>query len=193
MERTKYNFPKIKIVSSKAVPTKNGTRLIIDLSVEWNSKTPTNILINNNNTVKFNKNKTTANRSDIKERNKKFLPLANQLAKTILTKKNMNYTTSQLSGWSSEIRKLSELFNIDYDRIEKALDWYDDHIGDMYTPAIYSAFTLRNKFPALENAMEREKNPYSNGKPKSKFIGGRKYDLCPDGQYRNIHGELYIE
>jgi hypothetical protein len=105
----------------------------------------------------------------------------------------MKYPISQINQWADEIRRLSETFKLSYERIEKVLDWYEDNIGGEYVPVVESGFALRKKFSALENAMEREKHPFSNGKPKSKFIGGRKYDLCPDGQYRNIHGELYIE
>lgn len=209
MERTKYkNSSKIEVIPTneikvnftKVSKTKNGIRLLIDISLNKPvPKTKQNrakdiILYNNIKKIYLSEGPFQGkNCPTVQERTRKYLPLANQLAKTVLTKKNMKYPQSQINQWADEIRRLAELTKISYERIEKALDWYEDHIGGEYIPTIESGYSLRKKFLALENAMDREKTSFSNGKPKSKYIGGRKYDLCPDGQYRNVHGELYIE
>ena len=43
-------------------------------------------------------------------------------------------------------------------RINEALDFYEDHIGDKYIPVIESGAALRKKFTSLENAAKRNNN-----------------------------------
>lgn len=86
----------------------------------------------------------------------KFLPLAEHLARIIRTKKNIKVTTPQLKSWANEIRKLSEMNSVPYERIKVALRWYKKNIGGEYIPVIESGYSLRMKFMKLESAMDRE-------------------------------------
>lgn len=100
---------------------------------------------------------------DISMRAKEFLPLAEYLYKIISTNKNIKYNATNLKTWSNEIRKLSEINDIPYRRIKKALRWYKDNIGGKYIPIIESGFSLRMKFLNLEAARDRSENGYNTG------------------------------
>lgn len=123
------------------------------------------------------------NRPTKEVRNNKYLPLAKQLSKTIQTKKNVKHSLPQIKQWADEIRRLKEQSGIEYDRIEKVLDWYETNIGGEYIPVIESGYSLRSKFIRLEDAMKRI--PISN---KPKFIydpDQGRFDLAEDGKYRH--------
>lgn len=125
----------------------------------------------------------------IQERNKQYLPLAKYLANIILTKKNISFTTAQISSWANEIRQLSESNKIDIHRIKKALKWYKEQIGGEYIPVIESGYSFRVKFSKLENAMNRK--TYKQ----NKFIidDGIKYVMKADGEYYHCRtGKRYI-
>jgi len=94
--------------------------------------------------------------SSVKNRTKEYLPLASKLADVIKQNKNINTPPQRLHSWSNDIRKLSEQDGVDFPRIEKALDWYQDNIGGEYIPVIESGATLRSKFVKLEDAMKRQ-------------------------------------
>lgn len=93
--------------------------------------------------------------TDIKNKNKEFLHLAEKLATTIQSNKNIKVPPSRLQSWAGEIRKLSQLEGVAPARIEKALDWYAENIGGQYIPVIESGASLRSKFIKLEEAMKR--------------------------------------
>ena len=60
-----------------------------------------------------------------------------------------------LTSWANEIRKLVEIDGVSIQRVETALDWYEENIGGQYIPVIESGSSLRNKFIKLEDAMRR--------------------------------------
>jgi len=129
-------------------------------------------------------NKNVGGESDkpsIETRNKIFLPLAKHLSKTIQKKKNITHTALQIKSWANEIRKLSEMNNIEIPRIKQVLGWYRDNIGGEYVPEVESGASLRNKFVRLEAAMTRGKAPHH---PKPNTIGHR--DKNEDGSYRQF-------
>lgn len=95
-------------------------------------------------------------KSSSKERNLKYLPLANYLAQIILTKKNMRYTSSQILSWTNPIRQLIETNGVSPQRIKSGLKWYKKNIGLPYVPVIESGTSLRDKFSKLESAMQRD-------------------------------------
>jgi len=196
MERTKFPQGKyaLKIIEAKAY--KISGKIFIKLQLEEHQPPTTlrQIYINKNKTLSEGvlKKKNT-NRPTLKERNRKFLPLAQQLAKTIQSSKNMKYTARQIQQWSDEIRRLSEMNGIDYERIEKVLDWYEDNIGGEYVPVIESGYSLRQKFQKLESAVERDKRPNLNGVPKVKYIDNMAYYLCSDGKHRNKAGAIHVD
>lgn len=85
-----------------------------------------------------------------------FLPLAKKLAETVQSSKNIKVSQTKLTSWANEIRKLSQVEGVEPARIEKALDWYAEHIGGQYIPVIESGSSLRTKFIKLEEAMKRD-------------------------------------
>jgi len=105
-------------------------------------------------------------RPSLKERVSKYLPLAERLAEIIQSAKNVRITTRKLTSWADEIRKLVEYDGVGWDRVERALDWYAEHIGGEFVPVIESGKALRDKFLKLEGAMQRKskgrEKPVSN-------------------------------
>jgi len=91
------------------------------------------------------------------ERNHIYYPLAEKLAQTIESSKNIKITATQLKQWTNDIRQMEESSGISYKRIDFALTWYRKHIGQAYVPVIESGRALRDKFLKLEAAMERER------------------------------------
>jgi len=117
----------------------------------------------NNTPSRDNKN----GRLSIKERNKQYLPIVRKLSRVIRQAKNIKHTPAQLRSWANEVRQLVERNGISPDRINKALDWYEEHIGGEYVPVVESGKSLREKFIKLEEAMQRDekgtRNPTSMG------------------------------
>ncbi len=91
----------------------------------------------------------------IKERTEQFIPLASKLAVIVRSTKNIKVNHTKIVMWANEIRKMYEVDGIEYARVEKALEWYADHIGGQYIPVIESGSSFREKFLRLEAAMER--------------------------------------
>jgi hypothetical protein len=110
----------------------------------------------------------------IKDRNEKYLPLAQQLAETIQSVRNIFFSAHQIAQWGNEVRQLSELNKVEYDRIKNALDWYKDNVGGEYVPVIESGASLRSKFIKLEAAINR-----SNGKFRKTSLDNAKSDGQP--------------
>ena len=94
-------------------------------------------------------------RKSNKEKNIEFIPLANRLADIVKSNRNIKIDKSRINSWANEIRKLSTTDGVNPRRIGDALDWYQDNIGGSYIPIIYSGAAFRNKFLALEDAMNR--------------------------------------
>lgn len=105
-----------------------------------------------------------SNKSTILERNKQYLPICSKLSRIIQSKKNIKHTPAQFRNWSDEIRKLVEGNKISIKRINIALDWYKNRIGEKYIPVVESGASLREKFTRLENAMKRD-DDYKVGTP----------------------------
>lgn len=102
------------------------------------------------------------------QRTEDYIPLANHLAKTVQTTKNIAFTKRQIKSWAKDIRLLHEENKISVERIKRALKWYRKNKGGQYIPVIESGSSLRSKFLKLEDAIDREKNRgYSNGQKKT--------------------------
>jgi hypothetical protein len=91
----------------------------------------------------------------------KYLALATKLSEIIQTKKNIKHTKSQIQSWSKEFARLEQENGIQYQRQKAAMRWYEEHIGDPYTPVIESGTSFRNKFIKLEAAIVRSENSYT--------------------------------
>jgi predicted ArsR family transcriptional regulator len=124
-------------------------------------------------------------------RNNEYKPLAERLSKIVCQRKNMRHTSRQILSWCNDIRRLVEENNITIDRINLAVDWYELHIGEQYTPVIESGAALRDKFTKLESAMERTQKKYKPKQPPHIIHGAWRYDLQTDGSYRNKKGDRY--
>ncbi len=89
------------------------------------------------------------------DKNSRYVPLAEKLAFIIRKNKRINVTSQRIASWANEIRKLVETDGVSIQRVETALDWYEDNIGGQYIPVIESGSSLRSKFIKLEDAMRR--------------------------------------
>lgn len=110
----------------------------------------------------------------------KYLALATKLSEIIQTKKNIKHTKSQIQAWSKEFARLERENGIQYQRQMAAMRWYEEHIGDPYTPVIESGTSFRNKFIRLEAAIIRSENSYT---PKTKNNSGLAHF---DPEYNDI-------
>ena len=199
MERTKFSnlnqtlkiCPRKVLVKHWNYNEKTGDIKIL-LEVEGSLLKPPTYIYNNNKTLLEVLDTKKNVRHSKKERNIRYILLAKRLYVAVSSKKNIKYNPNQLLEWCNDIRRLEEENGIEYNRLEKLLDWYVDHIGDDYVPVVESGYSLRLKFLRLEDAMNRK--PLGNGYKKPFVIeDGMKYSLCSDGRYRNKSGALYIE
>jgi hypothetical protein len=90
------------------------------------------------------------------DKNSRYVPLAERLASIIRSHKRINVTSQKIVSWANEIRKLVEIDGVSIQRVETALDWYEENIGGEYIPVIESGSSLRSKFINLEHAMRRD-------------------------------------
>lgn len=106
---------------------------------------------------------------------KQYLSISKKLAKIISKEKKIN-CNSNIKSWCKPIRLLMtkdlNLENTDFKQIKKrvnlALNFYKEHIGEEFIPVIHSGNSLREKFIKLENAMQRENKDF-----KKKDAGNR--------------------
>jgi len=104
---------------------------------------------------KQNKNSRLNSKMEGEQDNSRHVPLAERLASIIRSHKRVNVTSRKIASWANEIRKLVEIDGVSIQRIETALDWYEENIGGGYVPVIESGSSLRSKFINLERAMRR--------------------------------------
>ena len=65
-----------------------------------------------------------------------------------------------LTKWTVDIRLCLKDINYEEERLDKVLEWLNDHAKDPYTPHIYSAQSFRTKFCQIEDAMNRQVSGY---------------------------------
>jgi hypothetical protein len=106
----------------------------------------------------------TPKRKSVKERNKMFIPLAEQLASIIKKHKNIQISKNQIYSWADDIRKLNSINKIKKDRIESLLVWYNKNYGNPFIPVAESGKSFREKFTRIEDAQKREKSPNPSGR-----------------------------
>lgn len=130
---------------------------------------PMVIIYNNNNTNKkdINKDISIQDEKPIDSNKKHYLSISKKLAKIISTHKKIN-CNQNINSWVKPIKLLMTKdlkingteFSQIKKRILKALKYYENHIGEKYTPVIQSGDSFRKKFIKLEDAMKREFNNY---------------------------------
>lgn len=90
-----------------------------------------------------------------KERAKAFLPQVEKLSSIVQSVKQIKHTPQQKAAWCLELCRLHEDNGVSVERMENALDWYVDHIGEKYVPVIESGTSFKEKFTNLEAAIKR--------------------------------------
>jgi hypothetical protein len=115
--------------------------------------------------------------SSIQQRNKLYLPIAKKLFDAIQESKNIKLSSEKPKQWSDDIRKLAERNNIHIKRINKAMSWYKEHIGDDYVPVIESGSSFREKFTKLEDAIKRSKREKYKSHTGGSQVGHYGHDL----------------
>ncbi|MHA1395984.1 MAG: hypothetical protein ACTSRZ_20975 [Promethearchaeota archaeon] len=60
--------------------------------------------------------------------------------------------------WAKDFEKFIGENGKKLDRVNKVLDWYKDNFKNQYIPKAFSVLEFIEKFPRLENAIERDKN-----------------------------------
>lgn len=120
---------------------------------------------------------------DLKEKTNHFIPHAQYLASIIKSQRDYKIDKTKIKSWANEIRKVYQTDGVPAKRIREALEWYEQNIGGMYIPVIFSGAAFRNKFPALEEAMVRQSRPKpkTNSTTFGKRTKGTQYRHRVDG------------
>jgi hypothetical protein len=86
----------------------------------------------------------------------KWDTLSGFLAKIILSTRKIATSSQKIKAWAKELKKLSTVEKVSFDRILSAMKWYSHNITGQYIPVIQCGKSFREKFGRLEAAMERE-------------------------------------
>lgn len=62
----------------------------------------------------------------------------------------------------------------------EVLEWYHDHMTDKFVPRAYTAQQFRDKFPAIQDAMDRAE---TKGTPRLRKANGKPYRALPPGKF----------
>lgn len=96
------------------------------------------------------------NDEEAKDKNSRYyVPLTKKLASIIRKNEKINVTPQKIASWTKAIKMLVETDGVTIQRVQAALDWYEENIDGPYVPVIRNGFDLRNKFINLERAMRR--------------------------------------
>ena len=108
------------------------------------------------------------NDEEVKDKNSRYyVPLTKKLASIIRKNEKINVSPQKIANWTKAIKMLVETDGVTIQRVQAALDWYEENIDDPYVPVIRNGFDLRNKFINLERAMRR--SGVTPGQPKANF------------------------
>jgi hypothetical protein len=150
-------------IQKRGIPARIWTKIHFNVLLEVTNslgQEVTNSLGLYNKELKYNKNKNNNIPED--EKQEKTPPLhfrlAEQLSNIIQSNKNIRHTPAQVRAWALEISYLVSRSGVSIERVENALSWYSEHIGEKYVPVIESGRSLREKFIKLEDAIKREKD-----------------------------------
>jgi len=117
------------------------------------NKTKDNKTKDNKNILHFDLNSEIEGKQD--KNSRYYVPLTEKLASIIRKNERINVTPQKIARWTSAIKKLVETDGVSIQRVQAALDWYEENIGGQYVPVIKNGFDLRSKFINLERAMRR--------------------------------------
>jgi len=116
---------------------------------------------NNNISVGTKKAPTEAEIRKIEKREAKkkevqaYMPLVEKLSNIISAQKDIKISGVQLNEWAKSFYALNRINAISQERMESALVFYAEHVGEEYMPVIESGKIFRQKFTKLEDAMKR--------------------------------------
>ena len=92
-----------------------------------------------------------------------FVEQAERLADIVRSRKNVKINQNKISSWAKSFEQLHRIEGVAIERIDKALSWYGEHVGEQYVSVIESGNAFREKFLSLEGCMDRQKSQ-SNSK-----------------------------
>lgn len=106
-----------------------------------------------------------------------------------INKKYVNPTPFSESAWCAELDKLARATG-DWDRVNRALDWYCKNIGGAYIPQIRGAAEFRKKFDQVEDGMARTGQEARADRPITKAVQKLADDIAVWGWPRG--SEQYL-
>ena len=73
-------------------------------------------------------------------------------------RKNIKINQNKITSWAKSFEQLHRIEGVAIERIDKALGWYGEHVGEQYVSVVESGSAFREKFLNLEGCMERQEN-----------------------------------
>ncbi len=86
-----------------------------------------------------------------------FVEQAGRLADIVRSRKNVKINQNKITSWAKSLEQLHRIEGVAIERIDKALSWYGEHVGEQYVTVIESGSAFREKFLKLEGCMDRHK------------------------------------
>lgn len=74
-----------------------------------------------------------------------------------LRRRNKLFRQVNRAAWADAFRKMQEADAIPADKLDRVLNWYAAKIGQQYVPQAFSAKAFRERWPAIVEAMGRDK------------------------------------
>jgi hypothetical protein len=93
---------------------------------------------------------------------------AKKLARTAQQATGNGAGADKVKRWASSFRRLRDDDEVREEKVVTVLDWYVENIGGEYVPTAYTGQSFREKFSAIEQAMER--------------IDGKRIEISPEAQ-----------
>lgn len=87
-----------------------------------------------------------------------FVEQAERLAGIVRSRKNIKINQNKITSWAKSFEQLHRIEGVAIERIDKALGWYGEHVGEQYVSVVESGSAFREKFLKLEGCMERQEN-----------------------------------
>ena len=129
-------------------------------------------------------------KKQIKEKDIRYTPLAEQLAAVLKEKQNITTPPSHIIKWAKDIRLTCEERKINPGRLKRDIQFYADNFNADYRPIIACGKSLREKLPKLWSFIERCQNPMQN--KQSKNSDNIKYiDKTSPDRYEGVKERSY--
>lgn len=109
-------------------------------------------------------------KKQIKEKDIRYIPLADQLAAVLKEKQNITTPPSHIIKWAKDIRLACEERKINPGKLKRDLKIYADNFNADFRPIIESGKSLREKLPKLWSFIERCQNPKQSKQDRPSFV-----------------------